>query len=139
MNLGKYPRAVLNLSEGIKDGFSDQEIEDLSRQLEILGFSEWLKWKDDNHQLILKYIEATPSQRVKVKQFKPLMPALAFAAYQQCLAGYQFLVEVENNFITPGQSYRGMAGSAANAHHQVSTAIDHELWPWDGDPFEHGA
>jgi len=136
MNLGRYPSEVYGLAEEIKYEFSEEEIEQLFFDLSKMGFAKWLKWKQENHQLIIEYLQATPSKRSKLNKFKPNQPLLAFAAFQHCLAGYKLLIEIETNFIAPGQTYRGMAASAANAYQAVCEAIEHELWPWEGNPFE---
>ncbi len=139
MSLGRYPNEVHGLAEELLDNFSEEQITELYDYLKKIGFRGWREWKQNNFNLIIDYIEATPSKRKKLKKFKNNMPYLAYAAYQQCLAGYCVLQAIDNNYLFPGLSYRGMAAASATAYNDINQSIEHELWPWGGNPYNESA
>lgn len=123
------------IAEEIFDTFPEYKVDVLYSRLKEMGVHDWLKWKKEHNEVINKYIESTPMQRNKLKMFSALMPLLSFAAYQQCLAAYDVLRIIEKNNLIPGVSYRNIAASAANAYQEICELIEHEVWPWENDPF----
>jgi hypothetical protein len=131
MSLGPYPGEVYRIAEELRDDVSDEEVELIHRELKRLGYQRWCEWKSNNRAAVSKYLESTPSQRSKLKLFKPLMPLLSLAAFQECLAGHALLMSIENHFLFAGGSYRAMAGQASEAFREVYTLAVDGHWPWD--------
>lgn len=135
MSLIKYKSEIKWLSDEIKQEFSEGEITLLYSKLKKMGLEEWWSWKSENETVIKQYVNATPSKRKTTKKYASLMPLLAYASYQHCLAGYHFLCKVEELEYCIGGSYRTMASESGEAFKDVAYHCDHELWPWGGpDP-----
>lgn len=119
MSLGSYPGEVYRIAEELRDDVSDEDVEVIHRELKRLGYEGWCEWKSNNRAAVSKYVESTPSQRSKLKLFKPLLPLLSLVAFQECLAGFELLRTIESHFLFPGGSYRAMAGQASEAFRDV--------------------
>lgn len=130
MSLGSYPGEVYRIAEEILDGTSHADVEVIYRELKRLSYDGWSEWKSNNRAAVCKYVESTPTQRSKLKLFKPLMPLISLAAFQECLAGYEMLRTIESHFLFPGGSYRAMAGHASEAFRDLYTLAVDEHWPW---------
>ena len=133
MEFGRYKSETRWLAEEIVENFSEDEIETLYSTLEEMGLDEWWKWKDEHSDLIMQYVNATPSQRAKTKKYVNAMPLVGFAAYQHCMAGYAFICKAEELQFYIGGSYRGMAAQAGNSFINLSNHYEHESWPWGGE------
>lgn len=130
MSLDSYAGEVYRLAEEILDDVPDDDIELIHGELQRLGFEGWCDWKSVNRETITRYIESTPLQRTKLKLFKPFMPLLSLAAFQECLAGHEFLKSIESHGLFPGISYRRMARRSSEAfRHVYDLAVD-VYWPW---------
>lgn len=136
MSFGRYTQETYGLAHEILGEFSEKEIGLIHSNLKELGIKGWWKWKEENHDFIMQYVSATPSQRKKTKKYIDAMPLLAYAAYQHCLAGYYFICQAERVQFSIGCSYRDMAATAGNLFSEVVNHYDHEDWPWGADdPF----
>src|SRR5216684_609243 len=130
MSLGSYIGEVHRIAEELCDDISQEEVETIYQELMSLSYHGWREWKKKNQDIISKYVGSTPTQRAKLKQFKTLMPLLAFASYQDCLAAYDLLRLIESHFLFPGNSYRGMASSAADVYYEIREFSHDQSWPW---------
>lgn len=130
MSLGSYPGEVYRIAEELRDDVSEEDVEAIHRELKRLGHIGWCEWKFNNRVAVWRYVESTPAQRSKLRLFKPLMPLLSLAAFQECLAGYELLQIIERHFLFPGGSYRAMAGQASEAFRDVFILTVDECWPW---------
>lgn len=137
MSLGSYTGEVYRIAERLLDDISHDDVEVIYRELKRLGYDGWCEWKANNRDIISKYLESTPLQRARLKQFKLLMPLLGLAAFQECLAGYELLRSIESHFLFPGHSYRTMARLASETYRDVcNLAVDaYWPWPWKERPF----
>ena len=138
MSLGPYIGEVSRIAEELRDEVPDGDVDVIYSELKRLGYEGWCEWKSSNRATVFKYVESTPAQRSRLKLFKPLMPLLSLAAFQECLAGYELLRTIESHFLFPGGSYRTMAGQASDAFRDVYTLAVDDYWPWDWleSPFE---
>jgi hypothetical protein len=130
MSLDSYPGEVYRIAEELLDDISQDDVEVIHRKLKTFGYHGWCDWKANNLAVVRRYVESTPSQRAKLKLFKPLMPLLALAAFQECLAGYNLLMTIENHNLFPGGPYRTMARRASEAFRDVYLLAIDEYWPW---------
>ncbi len=136
MSFGKYVRETSGLANEILEEFSEQDIDTIYSELKTMGIKGWWEWKQENHNLIMQYVSATPSQRGKAKKYKLAMPLLGYASYQHCLAGYYFIRKAESIQVSIGGSYRDMAATAGDLFQETANYYEHEDWPWGGnDPF----
>ena len=136
MEFGRYKEETLGLANEILEEFSEHEIDEIHFKLIALGFEAWLNWKSENLELIMQYVNATPSQRLKTKRYVKAMPLVAYAAYQHCLSGYEFICKAESLQYSIGSSYRNFAAESGLAFNYVQYHNEHELWPWgENDPF----
>jgi hypothetical protein len=137
MSFGSYEGEAYRIAEEIIDDLTQEDVEAIHRELKGLGYQAWCEWKSTNRVVIVKFVESTPRQRIRLKQFKPLMPLLVLAAFQECLAGCEFLKSIESYGLFPGRSYRSMAAQASEAfRHLYYLGIDeHWPWPWLDSPF----
>lgn len=133
MEFVKYKSETRGLAEEIFDNFSENEIQILYSTLEKMGLHDWWKWKEEYSDLIIQYVNASPSQRLKTKKYINSMPLLSFAAYQHCMAGYEFICKAEELQFYIGSSYRDMAAQAGNSFKDLSNHYEHESWPWYGE------
>src|SRR5437763_7501678 len=130
MSLGSYAGEVYRIVEELVDDTPHRDVEIIHRELERLGYDGWCDWKVNNFAVVCRYVESTPSQRAKLKLFQPLQPLLALAAFQECRAGYNLLMAIENHNLFPGDSYRTIARRATEAFRDVYTLAVDEYWPW---------
>jgi len=130
MGLGSYAGEVYRIAEEILDEISQDDVEVVYRKLQTLGYDGWCDWKANNLDVVCRYVESTPLQRARLKLFKPLMPLLALAAFQECLAGYNLLMAIENHNLFPGGPYRTMARRATEGFRDIYTLAVDEYWPW---------
>ncbi|NJA05174.1 hypothetical protein HC024_05430 [Methylococcaceae bacterium WWC4] len=136
MSFGRYTQEAYGLINEILKEFSEDDIESIYSSLKSVGIKGWWKWKEENHDLIVQYVCATPTQRKKTKKYVNAFPLLAYAAYQHCFAGYYFLCQSERIQVSIGDTYRGMAATAGTLFYEVLNYDEHENWPWGGhDPF----
>jgi hypothetical protein len=125
-----YAGEVYKIAEELLDDLSQDDVQIVYVTLKELGLDGWCDWKLRNAEIVLRYVESSASQRTKLKLFKPLMPLLVLAAFQECLAGQHFLQCIESHALFPGQPYRTMARLAAEAFRDVYTIAADEYWPW---------
>ncbi len=135
MSFERYTQEAYGLAHEILDDFSEDEIESIHSSLKRLGIQGWRKWKEENHELIAQYVSAPPSKRKKKKKYVKVMPLIAYASYQYCLAGYYFLCQAEEIQMLVGDSYRNMAATAGKLFNEVKNYYGHEAWPWGDNPF----
>lgn len=133
MEFGRYKQETKWLAEEILESFSEDEITQIYMSLKELGLRDWWKWKEEKKDLIFQYVNATPSQRQKLKKFAKEMPLLAFAGYQHCSSGYELICRTQELQYYIGGSYRGMAAQSGSIFKEIAEHCDHELWPWGGD------
>jgi hypothetical protein len=138
MSFGKYVSEISGLANQILEEFSEQDKDTIYSELKSIGMQGWWEWKQENHNLIMQYVSATPSQREKGKKYKLAMPLLAYASYQHYLAGYYFIHKAESMERFIGGSYRDVDATAGDLFQETINyyKYEHEDWPWGGDnPF----
>ncbi len=134
MNLSRYAAQGQTLVQELSYEFAEDDlIEDARQRLKDTELNDWFKWRDDNLELVMDFLKASPSNRDRYKKFKIEERSLLVLATLQCaMEGAAFLDEVNMATLEPGRSYRAMLHSAALAHHYMIRA-DIPYWPYTND------
>lgn len=114
----------------MRSSLQPDEIKNLHSTLAGRRVIDWLKWRDENEKLIVAFVASTPSKRRKSKHFQAQKLLLTLAGIQHCMEAYALLKAVNNNYLEPGLSYRGMAAAAGLAYQQLFD-VDIPYWPFE--------
>lgn len=134
MNLSRYAAQGQSLVQELSYELAeDGLIEDARERLKSSELNDWFRWRDDNVDLVMDFLKASPSNRDRYKKFRIEERSLLVLAALQCaMEGAALLDEVSMAALEPGRSYRAMLHSAALAYHYTIRA-DIPYWPYTND------
>jgi len=133
VNLSRYAAEGENLVHELSYELAEGDlIEDARRRLQDTELNDWFRWRDENVDLVMDFLKASPSNRDRYKKFRVEERSLLVLAALQCaMEGAALLDEVSMAGLEPGRSYRAMLYSAALAYHYTIRA-DIPYWPYRG-------
>jgi hypothetical protein len=137
MGLDLYVTHCDALACELRDSLAKTEVVALRERLANTAKLEWMRWRVHNEKLIAEFVAATPAQRKRMRKFEEDRLLLTLAGIQHCMEAYALLRVMDNNPLSPGQSYRSMAAVAGVAYQQLFD-IEIPHWPFDGSssPFK---
>ncbi len=136
--LDPYASACTRLDLELRESLTEEEIDELREDCRALGWKGWASWFRAHYEMILLFLESTPSVRSKKKIWQdPVQRRRLVLASIQHLRGATVLLDVAARLeMQTGESYRKMGRIAAEFFWEVlSEPVEH--WPLDDpNPFD---
>ena len=132
MSNDKFAGECEGVAEDLADSLTDHQVKRLHKLLSQANRAGWAVWRQENREMIARFVAATPSQRNKrVGWNKPAETKLylCLAGYQHCMEGAKILKASEKLSFRPRSSYRDIAQQAGSVYQKLLDEPAEE-WPY---------
>lgn len=133
MSLASYASQCSGFAMELAESLSEADLDALRVNCKKIGLNGWVKWFDDNQELISEFVQATPSMRRKKRAWQGpvLRRRLILASAYQARVASVMLRSADLLAFREGISYREMARIAGEECFGLVPALL-ERWPFEG-------
>ncbi|MDG4475405.1 hypothetical protein [Thiovibrio frasassiensis] len=139
MSFHKYAGACTELSKELLKSLTPEDVDELRTELASLGRREFASWYFRHTEEVKKYVQATPSQRIRRKawqdsKFRLLLTGSALVYLRAAQSVLSNAATCED-LISHGVGYRDLASQTGDQFRALMSEGFH-WWPLPGDsPF----